>query len=434
MIKNSQDGLNREGLPMKSADIPAFGNLCGVRVLAIGNTVAAPFGAELMAENGAVVTYIESPSHPDIGRISLCPYGFLAEHRNERCISLNLKSETGRAVFLKLLEETDILFEGLKGGTFHTLHLDDETLWSRNKQLVIVHVSGYGETGIPEYVNRPSYDPIGQAAGGYMAITGFPDPEPPTRVPFMCDYYTALFACWSALAALWGTQRNGTGESIDVSQVEVMWKLQYGYPIEYYHSGVVHPRQGNEERDYICFGTYLCADSEYVFICCIARGPVQGLLAVLGLEEDTSYPKNLQLFRRGDVAAEKAEAALRQFCLDHPAKEVDRILNAHNVPCSRIYDLSNIEENPQVTERELFVEWEDGRFGKLKGLNVIPKMKNRPGEFWGAAHDHGADNRDVLSEAGYSADEIEAMYADGTVSELSFGGYYGSKKIQIKSN
>ncbi|NLP24481.1 MAG: carnitine dehydratase [Syntrophomonadaceae bacterium] len=418
---------------MRMTDVPSFGNLEGLTVVCMGNTIAAPFAAELMAEHGACVIYVENTDRPDIGRVSLCPYGFITEHRNELFMAINLKNIEGEQVFIEILKKTDILIEGLKGGTFTELGLSDKRLWAENEKLVIVHVSGFGESGLAEYLRRPSYDPIGQAAGGFMSINGFPEPSPPLRAPFVCDYYTALFACWSALAAQMGAQRTGVGESVDVSQMEVMWKLQYGYPLEYFYSGVVHPRQGNEERDYICFGTYLCGNGRYVFICCIANGPARGLLKVLGKDNDPTYPENIQLFRRGDVAAEKVETALKQYCLDNEAEKVEKELNANGVPCSFIHDIETIQTDPQALERGLFTEWSDDRFGKLKGVNIVPKMSNRPGMFWGGARDHGADNRDILSELGYTDKKIEELYKKGVLAELRDGGYFASKAMHIKN-
>ena len=246
---------------MKIGEIPQFGNLEGLVVVFIGNTVAAPFAAELLAENGANTICVENSRRPDIGRVSREPFGFLTEHKNELCVSIDMKPPEGKDVFLRLMQKANIFIEGLKGGTFDELGLSDERLWQVNSRLSIVHVSGYGETGLPEYVKRASYDPIGQASGGFMEINGFPPPSEPLRAPYTCDYITALFACWSGLAGYIGALRTGRGESVDVSQMEVMWKTQFGFPMEYFQTGKVRTRNGNSERDYLGLGadTSICA-------------------------------------------------------------------------------------------------------------------------------------------------------------------------------
>ena len=144
---------------MKHSEMPVFGNMQGVRVVGTGTSIAGPVACSLFAEQGADVIQIESTKAKDMVR-SIGDI-WSAEHRNNRTIALNIRSQEGEEVLRRLLKETDILIEGSKGGTWDRWGLSDEVLWEIKPDLVIVHISGYGQTGDPEYVNRGSYDPIG---------------------------------------------------------------------------------------------------------------------------------------------------------------------------------------------------------------------------------------------------------------------------------
>lgn len=164
---------------MKSTEMPKFGNLQGIKVLSIGSAIAGPFVGTLFAEQGADVIYAESTISPDMFRM----FGdvFTVEHRNQRSITLDVPSPGGRRILARLLEKCDLLVENSKGGTWAKWGLTDDVLWKINPKLVIAHISGFGQTGDPAYISRGSFDPIGQAFSGFMAINGEPDPAPLMR-------------------------------------------------------------------------------------------------------------------------------------------------------------------------------------------------------------------------------------------------------------
>jgi L-carnitine CoA-transferase len=145
-----------------------------------------------------------------------------------------------------LIERADVWMENSKGGTYAKLGITDEKLLEINPRLVITHVSGYGQTGRPEYVNRASYDLVGQAFGGMMSQTGLPDPAPPSlAAPFTGDYLTALYALWATLAAVISAREASKGQSIDLAQYEAIHHVLGGTMVEYFQRGVVRERNGN---------------------------------------------------------------------------------------------------------------------------------------------------------------------------------------------
>ena len=190
-----------------------FGPLQGVKIVSTGTLIAQPFAAELAAEMGAEVIQIERPGIGDVGWRNIgirlntkdgnaaVATTWIQERRNVFCVSLDLSKPRGHELFLKLIARADIWMESSKPGTYRKWDLDDAAIWKVNPKLVITHVSGFGQSGDPDYVHRASYDVVGQAVSGMMCQTGFPDPTPPTRAaPWTGDYMTAMFAMWSSLA------------------------------------------------------------------------------------------------------------------------------------------------------------------------------------------------------------------------------------------
>ncbi|NLP24480.1 MAG: carnitine dehydratase [Syntrophomonadaceae bacterium] len=416
---------------MKISEVPSFGNLSGIKVVCTGNNVAAPFAGYLMAENGAAVICLESTKAPDSARMGGVPLGFMTERRNELALSLNLDSKEGQKVFLDLMKNVDILIEGYKGGTFSKWGLCDEALWEVNPKLVIVHVSGYGQYGEPEFVSRASYDLIGQAFGGYSACNGERGGEPSRAQPAAGDYFPALFACWSGLAAYIGTQTTGKGESVDIAQYEALWKVQWDYPSFYFTTGKEKPRSGAGESQYLGVDIYKCKTGNIAITLC-ATGPIMRLCKLLGVEDLSEY-EGMFVLMRGEERAEKLDKMLADYLLTLDAEEADRIFNENQIPCSMIMSPKTMEHHPHALARNLFVEWEDPRYGTMKAVGAVPKMKNRPQQYWRDAPGYNADGRDILSELGYSEAEIDKLFADGVTKDLPNQGFRAAQ-LPCKSN
>ncbi len=393
----------------KSSDVPKFGPLSGLKVLSTGSVVAEPFAAMLMAEFGADVIHAESAKVPDVTH--LVKYAWSQEHRNERLMSVDIPSVEGREIFFKLIKWADIFLESSKGGTYEKWGLSDDVLWEHNPKLVIVHVSGFGQEGVEKYVERASYDAIGQAFGGFMFVNGMPAPNPPMRAnPYTCDYVTALFACSSALAAYINAQKTGKGDSIDIAQFEMMMKIQLHYPMTYLNDGRQLTRNGNADPIFAGYSAYQCKDGNYVFLGVVGGGPMKRAIPVLGLSGDPDFPDGIQLTTHSSPAGEKLEKAIQDFCDAHDAMEVDAIMMENGVPCSIVMDHGMAAENEHYKAREVFVEWEDPEHGKVKGVGIVPKFKNNPGKIWRGAGLYGQDNDDILEDLGYSADQIKELY------------------------
>src|SRR5262249_44403880 len=278
----------------------SFGPLQGVKIVSTGTLIAQPFAAELAAEMGAEVIQIERPVIGDVGWRTIgvklpartggagVATTWIQERRNVFCITLNLGDPRGKEILLKLLARADIWMESSKPGTYAAWGFEDANVWKVNPKLVIPRVSGFGQSGIPDYVMRPSYDIVGQAVGGMMSQTGFPDPTPPTRAaPWTGDYITALFALWSSLAGLTYTRANGKGQAIDLAQYEAIHKTLGGTMVEYFQDGIVRQRSGNRAQGFQPLDAFQAQDGWVVLG---AIGDVYArMLGVIGL--DPSDPK-----------------------------------------------------------------------------------------------------------------------------------------------
>lgn len=397
---------------MKRNEMPVFGNMQGVRVISTGTSIAGPVACTLFAEQGADVIQIESTKAKDMVR-SIGDIWF-AEHRNNRTIALNIRSAEGEEILKKLLAESDILIEGSKGGTWDKWGLSDEVLWEINPKLIIVHISGYGQTGDPDYVNRGSYDPIGQAFSGFLAVQGEAAPRPPVPAkPYTCDYITALFASWSAAVALLRTRQTGKGESIDVAQYEVLVRLQADYLINGLNYGIQAERTGpfgNTLSAMPC--VQMCGDGNYVMAAIGGASVFKRFEKLMGLENDPDFGTGYGVINKTDgPRAEKALKAFTEYCLARPAEQVNAEFNAAGLPCSAVMTYDMMKNHPHYQARGTFATWHDDNTGKdLMGVNCIPFFKNNPSQIFRGGPVYGADNEDILAELGYSAEQIAGLY------------------------
>lgn len=407
---------------MKHNDIPAFGLLSGLRVVMIGLSVAAPFAGELYAEHGADVIWIENPKVVDSARTSRKGGAWQQDRRNMRSLAMNYRTAEGREAFLRLLEKTDVLIEASVGGSFEKAGYSDRILWERNPGLIIAHISGYGQTGLPEYVHRASFDPIAQAFGCAMRMNGVDGIPSIPAMPFPGDYTAAFYAFGMSLAALYKRQQTGKGESIDIAQFELMMRIQSNYPTDYLRYGLDYIKEGPHSRICAGYGTYKCMDGEEIYTLFLGSGAVERGLGILGLEYDSEdFPAGSSLVPINTPAGDKLEAALEAYVSTHTAEEVESAFCAARVPCSRLMDYEQAKNNPQYIAREVFTTWSaaDGKT-RIPGVNVMPKLKNNPGKVWRGAPNIGMDNEDILSELGYAPGEIQAMYQAGLLDRKEY--------------
>jgi len=406
----------------------AFGPLQGIRILSSGTLIAQPYAAHMAAEMGAEVIQIEHPNgttdawrflgirlpNKDGNGIGVGT-SWIQERRNSLGISLDMSTEKGRELLLRLIPLCDIWMESSKPGTYDKWGLSDEVVLKTNPKIIIAHVSGYGQTGHPDYLGRASYDMIGQAFGGLMYLTGFPDPEPPVRAnPWAGDYITALHCLWASLAAYIYAQRTGQGQVIDVAQFECIHHLLAGTMVEYLNAGVVRQRTGNKAPAFQPYDAFQAKDG-WLVIGAVGQPIFERAARVIGIDPTEEKWRNAHT-EVNSLEGLEFDALLRGWVAERTVKEVVAAFNAANVACCPVMSSRDAAEDPHYQARQVHIEWEDVQVGKVKGTGVVPKFSLTPGKIWRGSVPVGYDNETVYGQLlGLSQEELETLRNKGVI-------------------
>jgi len=401
--------------------LPAPGALAGLKVLEMGALIAGPFCAKLLGEFGADVVKVEPPGQGD----PLRKWRYLrdgtsvwwhVQSRNKRSVGLDLRKPEGQAIARELAARADILVENFRPGTLEGWGMGYEALAEANPGLVMVRISGYGQTG--PYASRPGFGVIGEAMGGLRHVTGTPD-RPPSRVGVSIgDTLSALYGVIGALTALEHRRRTGRGQVVDVALYESVFSVMESMLPEFDAFGAVRERTGSILPGIAPTSAYRCRDGSYVLIAANGDSIFRRLALAMGRED---------LAADASLAHNDGRAA-RQGWLDGEieawtsGKSPDEVLAAMEraeVPASRIYSIRDIVADPQYASRGMIREIAMPGGGTLKVPGVVPKLSATPGGFAGGGPRLGAHTREVLRELGYADAAIDALSARGVIEVAS---------------
>jgi crotonobetainyl-CoA:carnitine CoA-transferase CaiB-like acyl-CoA transferase len=341
--------------------------------------------------------------------------GWIQDRRNTHHVTLNLADPQGKDLFLRLISTADIWMEASIPGAYDNWGLDDATVLEVNPRLVIAHVSGYGQSGHPDYLARASYDFIGQAFGGMMHLTGFPDPEPPVRAaPWIGDRITALFCLWSSLAGYIHAQRTGEGQVIDLAQYEAVHHILAGTTVAYYELGLERGRSGNKAGLFQPYDVFQAKDG-WVIVAAVG-GVFDRVCRVLGLDPTEERWANA----RTDVESAEGiefDAILRGWVEERTVAEVVETMNAGQVASCPIMSPKDTAEDPHFQMRNVHIEWDDVNLGrKVKGNGITPKFSKTPGEIWRGSVPLGYDNDLVYGQMlGLESVEMASLRERGVI-------------------
>jgi crotonobetainyl-CoA:carnitine CoA-transferase CaiB-like acyl-CoA transferase len=408
--------------------VPPFGPLEGLRVLESARYVAGPWAATYLGEFGARVIHIEGPPfeppYADPTRTTRpmleggAPGDAISESwaqysRNKLSIGLDVRRPEGRAIFLKLVEHSDIWIESSRPGTYDKLDLSDETVWRANPGVTIVHVSGYGRTGQRDRLVAPSYDLTAQAYSGYLSLQGNPDPDPPMRSgTALNDTVTGLAAATAGLMGYVNASRTGRGQSIDVAQYEMFFILLENLALDYFARGVVRGRHGSGHARLHPYDVHRARDG-WVVVAAPTPEAWERLKAVIGFGDSRFDDRDYRLAHR-----EPVDQAIAAYCASRSRGELEQVGREHDVAITRVLDMADIAKDPHFREREMFVEWDDPIAGRLKGAGVAPKFSETPGRVWRGAPWLGQDNSWVFGELlGLPLTEIDHLRDLGVIGE-----------------
>jgi formyl-CoA transferase len=377
--------------------------LNGIKVVELGQLIAGPFAAKLLGEFGAEIIKIEPPKVGDpLRKWRKLENGtslwWHVQSRNKKSVTLDLKAEEGRRILLKLLEDADILIENFRPGTMENWGMDWEKLHELNPKLIMVRVSGYGQTG--PYRDRPGFGIIGEAMGGLPYLTGEPG-RPPVRCGISIgDSLSALYAVIGALLALsHRDRRGGKGQCIDVALYESVFAMMESLVPEYDHFGYVREASGSALPGIAPTNAYRTRDGRYVLIGGNGDGIFKRLMTLIGRED----LGNAERFAHNDGRAREAallDAAIEEWTMRHDLAEILEDLNRVGVPANYPYSAADIVADPHYRARQMIetIKLPSGKPLKVPG--VLPKLSDTPGRIGGAGPALGQHTDEVLASIG----------------------------------
>lgn len=393
---------------------PSFGCLDDVKVVYAAVEEATPKAACIMAEWGADVTWIENTGAGDTVRDT--KYLKEAERRNQRGMALNYFSDEGREVLLKMLEGADIFMEASKGGTYARHGLSDEVLLERNPRLVIVHISGFGQSGEPDMVKRAAYDLTVMAYSGLMSQNGTQD-QPMNPGPYIGDYINSLMIIGSSLAALHKVEHTGKGEVIDLAMFETLMCIGEYYMVDYLNEGTIWPRPGARNQNLCGIGEYKCNDG-FIGLCLYGVDQNRYLLETIGLGNlwgTKDIPEDTSGLWLSNPRAKEIEEHLEAYLATQSKFDVEADFSAHRIAAQVIKEYPDLVEEPHLQARDDWAQWETNEGKTFRGINVFPKFLGTPGRVWRAMPEQGQDSLSILEELGYSKEQRDQMLADGVI-------------------
>jgi crotonobetainyl-CoA:carnitine CoA-transferase CaiB-like acyl-CoA transferase len=394
--------------------------LSGIRVLDLGTLLAGPFGATLLGDFGAEVIKVEqpgrgdtlrgTPQHGEAGR----PMRWLVDARNKKSITLNLRVPEGQALLRALVTHADLVMENFTPGTLEAWHLGWEDLSAVNPSLIMVRVSGYGQTG--PYARRPGYDRIALGFSGYMYPTGFPDRYPVRPAFPTADYNTATFGAFAAMLALYERDANGgKGQMIDLALYEAPFRITSDLLANFVHMGQNRERIGNRNPGFTPAGTFETRDGRFVQIAAGGDNVWQRLAVAIDRSELAADPR-YATSRERNARADELEALLAAWIAARDFDEVESKLVAANVPVGGIYRASDIVEDPHFAARQSVIEVEDPQQGAIPMPGIIPKLSDTPGRVEATGPKLGAHNESIYGGLlGRSKDELKRLHEQGII-------------------
>ena len=384
------------------------GALKGLRVVEMGQLIAGPFAAKTLGDFGADVIKIEPPGAGDpLRNWRMLQDGtsvwWQVQSRNKRSIALDLRSAEGQDIARQLIAQADVLIENFRPGTLESWGMDYETLSKTNPGLVMLRISGYGQTG--PYRDLPGFGAIGEAMGGLRHLTGEPD-----RIPVRCgisigDTLAALHGTIGVLMALYHRKVNGgQGQVIDVALNEAVFNVMESLVPEYSAFGAIREPAGSALPGIAPSNAYRCAD---------------GVVLIAG-NGDSIFKRLMQVIAREDLGNDPAlandagrvqrvqelDAAIEAWTQSRSVTDVLAALAQASVPAGRVYTAKDIVEDPHYRARDMILQQQTRDGHEIEVPGIVPKLMGTPGQVRSSAPKLGDDTDAVLAELGMSADQI----------------------------
>ncbi|MCO4811994.1 MAG: CoA transferase [Gammaproteobacteria bacterium] len=383
------------------------GPLTDIRLIELGQLIAGPYCGQLMADMGADVIKVEPPGKGDPMRVwgrGDYPLWWSVCARNKRCVTANLREEQGQKLVKQLIASADMVLENFRPGTMERWGLGYEDLIKINPGIIMIRVSGYGQTG--PYSTRAGYASVGEAMGGMRYLCGEPD-RPPSRAGLSIgDTLAATFACNGALAALHHREKTGEGQVIDASIFESVLGVMEATIPEYVVSDYIRERSGSTLPNVAPSNIYKCADGTFL-IAANQDTVFKRLAAIMGQPELADDARFATHTARGENMA-VLDDMINEWTETRTMAEVDALMQEAGVPAGRIYRAPEMLEDPHFQARDAIIDTPSKEWPDLKMQNIFPKMSKTQGAVrWPGNTTLGAHNREVYGdELGFSDGEL----------------------------
>ena len=387
--------------------------LAGVKVLDISNLIAGPAIATNLADYGADVIKVEHPRKGDLIRNwgekkNGIPLGWKSHDRNKRLLAADFNTKEGQEIIKKLAAQVDIMIESYRPGKLEEWGLGYETLSAINPKLILLRISGFGQTG--PYKSRPGFGTLAEAISGFAHITGLAD-GPPTlcSIP-LGDSVAGLTGTYAVMMALYHRDvHGGKGQVIDVNLLESMFALVGFLAVEYDQLGIIQGRVGNSSPRGVPRNAYRTSDGRWVAISAHASDMCARVFQAIGrgeLVEDPRYATNsARLKHRAEV-----DGLIAGWIGSHPLNEVLDAFERFEVPAAPVYDIAQIMGDPHFKERNAVIQVNDEDLGPIRMANIPVKFSETPGEIrYPGRTDIGCDSVEILKSIGMSDPQIEEL-------------------------
>jgi len=392
--------------------------LAGLKVIELGQLIAGPFAAKTLADFGADVIKVEPPGAGDpLRKWRLLKDGtsvwWQIQSRNKRSVAIDLKSAEGQQLVRTLASEADVLIENFRPGSMEQWGLSPDALLAINPRLIMLRVSGYGQTG--PYKDRPGFGVVAEAMSGLRHLTAEPGRVPVRVGVSIGDTLAALHGVIGILMSLHERQRSGKGQVVDVALYEAVFNCMESLLPEYSAFGAVREAAGSALPGIAPSNAYRCAGGAYVLVAGNGDSIFRRLMGAIGrpdLAADTTLADNT-----GRVArVMEIDAAIEAWTSSRAVEEVLSSLEAVSVPAGRIYTVADIVADPHYEARGMLhrIQMDDGDELTIPG--IVPKLSRTPGAHDRNAPHIGQDTMAVLQSIGLSEDQIAALKEKGIVS------------------
>ena len=391
--------------------------LAGYRVLELGSTVAGPFFGRLLADFGAEVIKIEPPEGDAVRsmgkRIDAKSLYAASIMRNKKLVSMDLRREEARGLLRAMAARCDVLIENFRPGTLEQWGLGYEALRAANPGLVMVRISGFGQTG--PYRDRPGYGVIGEALSGLRHLTGDPDRPPARMAVSLTDYITGLYAAFGASLALLLRERTGRGQVVDAALSECAFSFMEAHVPAYDKLGLVAGRAGSRLPDSTPNNLYPTRDENFIHIAAFADGVFRRLAEAMGqaaLARDARFADGVAR----SAHADELDALIARWTSAHDLAALEVALHQAAVPATRIFTLRDIFADPHFQARGMLARVPDDQLGEVVVPAVVPLLSESPGVLQRAGGAVGRDTERVLRELlNLDAAQVAALKASRSV-------------------